>query len=316
LKSGSARHHLGILLGLVAGIGWGTGFVAARWLVNGRGVSPAVLVLWRFVFAAPFLWAGLAALAVRGRAARLPGARDVPALLGLSLAGTVVMANSGFAATYFTTSANVILVFNANAVFIALIAFLLGERVAGGQWFGILAGLAGVGIIGFAGGSGPGAFSAGSHLAGAGLAALGGLSWAVYSVAGRSVVARCGGLAVTAWCVTAGALMQVPVVLLLAPGSHEGLGAEGWWALFYLGLYPTALSFFCWFAALKFTDVSSLGPTQYVGTVVGVILGWALLGEEIAAAHFVGGALILLGIHFAVRGGGRRADKEGEIQEQ
>lgn len=305
LSEGRA-HWLGVGLGVFAGIAWGAGFVAVRWLVHLRGIGPTVVVFWRFAFAVPLLWAAARLLPRQ----RTPLARrDLPEILGLSLLGMIMMANFGFAAARFTTNANITLIINANAVFIAIIVMAAGMKVPARQLAGVAAGLAGIGIIALA--KSPSADApVSSNILGIALATLASLSWALYTVAGGRMVSKYGGVRVTFWCVTAGALMQLCLAAPVGLASASAALSPGeWWVLVFIGLVPTALAFTAWFVARRLVSLTTLGPTQYVGTVAGIAFGAMLLGEKILPAHLVGGTLILAGLHLAVKRSSALAQK-------
>jgi len=296
------------MLGLMAGAAWGTTSLGSRYLAHVRGIFPPITVFWRFGLAVPLL---ILAYYLWGRNGKRLEWRDVPKIIGLGALGIFLMANFNFYATVYTTNINSTMIVTASAVLIALIVYFMGAKVTFGQWLGIVTGLAGVGLIALAKSPTEKDLTVWQHLLGIALATGASLSWALYTVLGGGMVEKYGGLRVTVWAITAGALMQVPV----AVGSgvwqvSSGLAASDWWVMVYLAIFPTALAFSVWFIALRYVDVTTLGMTQYVGPVISAALGWLWLGERILWQHVAGAALIFIGLRFASIGKG--VGKENE----
>jgi drug/metabolite transporter (DMT)-like permease len=291
------KRYLGFVLGLIAGAAWGTTSLGSRYLAHSRDIFPPLTVFWRFALALPLL---LVAYRLWTRNDRRFEWRDLPRVIGLALLGIFLMANFAFAATRYTTNVNTTIIVTASAVLIALTVYFMGARVSKAQWVGIVAGLIGVVLIGFAKNPDDHGLSICAHTGGIILATLASLSWALYTVFGRGLVAKYGGLKVTVWTITAGTLMQLPLALHYNVWSVAGTFSMGDWAvLAYLAVFPTAIAFVVWFMALKYVDVTTLGMTQYVGPVISAALGWLWLGEKIMWEHIVGSALIFVGLKFA-----------------
>lgn len=83
----------------------------------------------------------------------------------------------------------------------------------------------------------------------------------------------------------------VPAVLL-SDGTWPTAAAWAWLAL--LGVVHTAGALVVYLGALAHMPATSAGVLAYLEPVSAVFLGWWVLGEQPAAATFVGGALILL----------------------
>jgi drug/metabolite transporter (DMT)-like permease len=64
----------------------------------------------------------------------------------------------------------------------------------------------------------------------------------------------------------------------------------------FLGIISTAVAMFCWNYAFSRLPASTAALTFYAQPVVGTLLGWALLGEQMTPLFFIGGTLIALGI--------------------
>lgn len=299
--------YLGVFLAALCGAAWGTTSLSSRYLAHVRDVYPATSVFWRFALSLPFL---AVAYVLWGKGPRIE-MRDVPRVILLGALGIFLMANFNFFSGRYTTNINSTIIITSSAVIIALIARFFGERITRGQWVGVFLGLAGVVFIGFAKSPTEEHLSLLAHSGGIVLAVLASLSWALYTYMGQGIVAKYGGIRVTAWCIAVGAAMQglfmiagalfegVPLSQPFMPYPSSGGTLSVWVVFVYLAIVPTAFAFTVWFVAMKHIDVTTLGMGQYVSPVISTFLGWSLLSEAILWQHLLGATLIFAGLRFA-----------------
>lgn len=104
-------------------------------------------------------------------------------------------------------------------------------------------------------------------------------------------------------------------VLGLAKGETLHVGhysARSWVALGYLIIFGSLLAFTSYVWLLGNAPISLVGTYAYVNPTVAVLLGAAVLGEQVTWATLVGGAIILIGVGLVVsterrgRAAGRR----------
>jgi drug/metabolite transporter (DMT)-like permease len=203
-----------------------------------------------------------------------------------------------FISASLTTSINGALILNANAIFIAVFALFLGERVPPLRFIGLIIGLAGCAII-VIGRTPPQQIPVINNLLGS-LAALGGaICWAAYTVAGKPYVRRHGGPETATITLVAGAVMLM--VFALARRPDLALGAPEWLAILWLGIFPTTVAMLMWYAALALVDASVLGPTQYIAPPLATVLGWAWLGEPLTWTFVAGAVTIVIAVWLATR---------------
>ena len=290
--------NAGLALGLLASALWGSVFAAGRYLVDARGLDPLFVGALRFNGGAA---AVMAFLLLRGQKAALRDAAcELPLLSVLGAVGIFGMGAMVFLSAQHTASINTSIIINANPIFIALFAPLIGERVPLLRVLGLLVGLLGCVVIGL--GDMIGGGSGGNDLLGCALAMLGACFWAAYTVFGKGVSQRRGGLPAAAWCLLTGALLYVPVAALR--GGLTALEPGELAVALYLAVGPTAIAMPAWYRALELVDANVLGPTQYVATLVGTLLGRALLGEKLGRAFLGGGAAVIAGLWLATRPAG------------
>jgi drug/metabolite transporter (DMT)-like permease len=294
-----SRVAVGLALGFAASVLWGSVNVSARYLVTLRGLDPMYVGCLRFTSGALLAVAFLVASGQRRELSR--AAPEWPLLMGLGAVGIFAMGSMVFLSARYTASINSAIILNANPLFIVALAPLVRERVPLTRWLGVLVGLAGCALISLGGAEGrqPGSNDALGCL----LAAVGALCWASYTVMGKGVTQRRGGLGSAAISLVGGAAIFLLVVVLRH--SARTLTASEAAVALYLGAGPTAAAMLAWYRALEFVDASLLGPTEYVAMLVGTVLGWALLGETIGLAFVAGALAIVAGLVLATHGAHR-----------
>lgn len=286
----------GLLLGLGASGIWASVFVAARYATAARGLDPILTAALRFSIGAA---CAVAYLAVSGRWRRLrAAARDVEALAGLGAVGIFGMGVFVFVAASLTSSINGALILNANAIFIAVFALFIGERVPPIRFVGLIVGLVGCAVI-VAGRAPAQPIPVVSNALGSLAALAGAICWAAYTVWGKRYVRRHGGPESATVTLVFGAVMLI--ALTLARGAVQPLQWPEALAVIYLGVLPTTVAMLMWYRALELVDASVLGPTQYIAPIGSTALGWALLGEPLSWPFAAGAVGIVAGVYLATR---------------
>lgn len=75
-------------------------------------------------------------------------------------------------------------------------------------------------------------------------------------------------------------------------------------AIGYTALFASVLAYHLWNVGLRDLGPARCALTNYLMPVFTALLGWLLLGEQLAAYHWLGGALILSGLLLASRRSG------------
>ena len=222
---------------------------------------------------------------------RLP-ARDLLASLALGVIGFALYQLLTFSAlSRIPASMNAVLVAT-NIIMIAPLASLfLKEKIGWGRAVAILTAFGGVVLVTFNQGF---AAQAGIDLAGCLFSLLAALSFAVYTVLGKSVVSRNDPLIVTALALFAGA-----VLLSAFTAATVGFGgtarADGltWLFMILLGVTMIGFAYPAWFACLKLLPASRVSIFIYVTPVFAVVLSFLILNERFSWLFYLGGALVL-----------------------
>lgn len=138
----------------------------------------------------------------------------------------------------------------------------------------------------------------------AAIAMLAPLSWALYSVFTKPLIARYGGAFVTGATLTIGTATLLPLGLHYGTAPLARLSPSDWGWLAFLALLSTALGYAVWNYAISHRSASSVTTYIYLNPVVATIAGAWVLPALIATFtpapvtpwFLAGGALVLVGL--------------------
>jgi drug/metabolite transporter (DMT)-like permease len=269
---------------------WGGSFFFVGVAV--RDLPPLMIVALRVVLAAAILWA-LSPLT----GARLPG--NASALGALAVLGLVNNALPFALIAWGQTRlpSGLASILNASTpLFTVIVAHLMTseERLTGGKVLGAAAGFAGVAFL-----LGP-KFSTGqTGVLAAEIAVLGAaLCYAFASVFGRRM--RALGLApidIATGQATAASLFLAPLALLIdKPWTLAPPSAATMASVVAIASVSTAFAYIVYFRILAGAGATNVVLVTLLAPVTSVLLGAAFLSERLAPVHFVGFALIALGL--------------------
>ncbi len=272
---------------LALGAIWGASFLFIE--IGLRDMGPVVIAWARVALAAAVL---LPVAWFRGEL-RIPGATlGLIALLGTVQVGApfAVLARGQ---EEITSSLAGILVAS-TPLFTALLAVRVdpAERSEGLRLVGVIAGLAGVGLL------------LGVDLSGTAEEALGGalvllasLGYAIGGLVTKLKLPGVPGTGLAAWITLSATVLLTPFAIADFPAEPPGLGPLA--AVVALGVIGTGLAF-----AIFFSLMTTIGPSRtfivtYLSPGFAVAYGAFLLDESVSVATIVGLALILGGSYFA-----------------
>ena len=134
------------------------------------------------------------------------------------------------------------------------------------------------------------------------------LSWAAYTLIGRSILTTLTPLTSVCYSSLIGAL------LLLAPALHAGLihtiptlALTDWYNLAYLGIGGTALGFSLYYQGIQKIGATRAGVFINLVPLFALLLSWLLLDESIRYSVLAGGLLVLTGVSLTNLAGRRAA---------
>ncbi len=174
-------------------------------------------------------------------------------------------------------------------LFVILFALpMLGTPI---RFVGVVAALAGMGGVALL------VLAPGAKLDFVGIAAglTGAVSMACGTVLSRRWQPPVSPLIFTAWQLTAGGLVLVPLALLLEP-APPAITGQNLIGLGYLGLIGAAGTYILWFRGIAKLEPSTVAPLGLLSPIVAVILGWSFLNEHLTILQFLGMVVVLVSI--------------------
>ncbi len=265
---------------------WGSTYLFIR--IGVADIPPAVLAGLRFLFAGTGL-----AIAGFARGGRWPSRRDWFTLVVLAV-GLVVIGNGVVTwAEQWIPSGEAAFIVASSALFIALFGTLgpRGERLVPLTLIGLGLGFAGTTLMlvprirGVHGPLAPALALVGSACC-----------WAAAAMYSRSRGFTASPLVFTGLQMLIGG--AVLALIALATGQFERirwtLPATG--ALAYLTLFGSGLAYATYNWLIHRARPAQLGTTAYVNPAVALLLGWAVLGEELSPVAFLGVGVMFAGV--------------------
>jgi drug/metabolite transporter (DMT)-like permease len=223
---------------------------------------------------------------------RLP-ARDIWASLALGAIGFALYQFLTFSAlSRIPASINAVLVATNIIMISPLAALFLKEKIPWGRVVAIVTAFGGVVLVtfnqGFATGGG------GIDLVGCLFSLLAALTFAVYTVLGKSVVSRNDPLVVTGLALFSGAvLLTAFTAVTVGFGGLARADGVTWLLMVLLGMTMIGVSYPTWFACLKLLPASRVSIFIYVTPVFAVILSFLILDERFSWLFYLGAAVVL-----------------------
>ena len=120
----------------------------------------------------------------------------------------------------------------------------------------------------------------------------GALSLALGTVMSRRWQPPVSTLTFTAWQLTAGGLLLVPVALWVEP-PLPALSLGNVAGLAYLTLIGAALTYMLWFRGIARLGPSAVASLLFLSPLTAVVLGWGLLGQSLTVVQLIGMVLVI-----------------------
>lgn len=171
-------------------------------------------------------------------------------------------------------------------LFVLLLAGpVLGSAIRPAAVLAALAGMGGVALLVLAPGAALDMWGIAAGLAGASAMAAG-------TVLTRKWQPPVSPLTFTAWQLTAGGLVLLPVLLWWNP-ELPALSLHSAAGLFYLGLIGAAGTYILWFRGIARLGPGVVAPLGLLSPVSAVLLGWAVLGQTLSPVQMLGMAVVI-----------------------
>jgi DME family drug/metabolite transporter len=293
---------LGLLLIAVAAASWGTTGATMTLLSREAAASPLLVGWCRLAVAAPLLMLAAAYVARRRAPASRrpwPSAADSPLCVALGLAMAAYQVCYFRAVTLVGVAVAALLAICSAPLLIAVLATVfLGERLTPMVRLSLGMAVAGTALLVV----GPrGLDDIAGHFGLGALLALGaGVSYAVYAVAAKGLLARVTPLAVAAITFALAAGLLAPA--LLAETAPTRAMSAGWPLLLYLGVGPTAIAYALFTAGLGRVPATAAGIVSLLEPLTATTLGLVVFGERLGAVGAIGALLLLAALVVLTRG--------------
>jgi len=277
----------GIAAGLAATSIWGGMYVVSKAVME--VIPPYLLLTSRLLLGILTLYL---VIGLRGRL-RVTRQQFWP-IFGVGLVGYGLSVGLQFVGTDLSTASNGALVTSATPAFVLVFAaLLLGEKITMRRILALLVASLGVIIV-----IDPRKAQLSSDLFIGNLALVGAaLTWALYSVLVRKVTRNMDVLPVSLIAFAGGLPVSLPLGAWEASTRGVGPITPGVIAgVLFIGIISTALAMYLWNSAFATLDAGVASLTFFAQPVVGTLLGWAFLGEQITRLFLLGGLLIGVGI--------------------
>jgi drug/metabolite transporter (DMT)-like permease len=286
-------------LSIAAGL-WGGLYVVSAATFD--AIPPITLNVLRLVV-------GVAVLAVVFRGDLGIGRASGRRVLAAGVIVAVTMALQ-FVGTSLTGAAEGALLTTTTPAFVLLLGVALErQRVGRVAWFGVAIALVGVAAIaargrGFGGFGGPEILGVPASLAGDLLLVGAAATWALFSHAGKPLVAQVGAFRAILQASSVGILLLLPFVPLeLSRTPIANVTLPTVLAVLYLGVMATSVAWSLWYRGYAATPATVSAAAFFAQPVVGAVLGVALLGERLDALFLFGAGAIVAGVLAIVVGG-------------
>ncbi len=281
---------LGLLLMVLI---WGVNFSFIK--AGLREMSPLVFNALRFPLAA------LTVFFLLRRGGRLfwPQAEDWPAVLVLGFVGNVLYQLLFIFGVDRTLVGNASILLATTPVWTLVLSVVAGDERPGRLvWVGVAGTVVGMATVVFGGKQ---AVSlGGATWKGDLLVLAGALTWSVYTVGSRRLIATYGAVAVTAWTLWVGCLGLF--LLGIGPLSRTPVAQFSWLAwgsVLYAGVLAIGLAYVLWYRGVERLGNARTAAFSNLTPVVAMAVAWIWLGETPSPAQLLGVLVILAGLTLA-----------------
>ena len=282
------------LLLVLAVLFWGGSWIVVKQLT--ADIDPVLIATMRFVIVSVILLPVAVWLYAKGERVR---GEDFGTLMLLALFGVVLLYILQYYGVSMTTAINASLMATFNpAVTLLLSAAFLKEKISMEKIAAIAVAFLGAFFVITNGNMNFGAIA--GDILGSLLSLASTSCWAVYTVVSKRATQRHSPLFITAYTSIIGALLFIPIMLLVSsPIKLVTLPLADWMGLFFLAVLCTIFAYSIWSYSLERLDASKTAIFIYLVPLFAVLLSYIYLGESITPYTILGGFLIFSGVYYS-----------------
>lgn len=226
--------------------------------------------------------------------------RDLPLIFLLGFTGIIVYhLGLNYGEQYVSPGAASLIIATIPIYVVILGALFLKEHLTKMMIISIVLSLGGVTIISTLGTAN--ATLEIQYLSGAVAVVIAAFVGAVYTIIGKKLLERYSALSLTAYAVILGSLGLLP---FLGPSLLDQVGSlsfKGWFAVVFLAIFPTVISYVLWYMALELKQASEISVYLYVIPVLSTAISFFMFQQDITLMYIFGGILVILGLSFVSR---------------
>lgn len=292
---------LGAVYSFISAFLWATYYVFGEFMQGKTNLPPTTLAFTRFLSGGLILFVYLY-ITARKQLFSL-NRKEMIMVAVQSLFSLVLMSSFLFWGQKYTDSVNASMIMMLSPIFTLLIGGLIlrMERIGLLQMIGIILGAAGCIMVVTDGNF---KFSLAS-LRGDILVLISAISWSISTILSKKVTTKENAFAVTVWSMifASGILALVNGVQLLVVPEIMCLPESGlvWLYLLYLGIFPTALAFYAWYAAVGCGTLNIVNAVQYTESLIAVLMAAIFLNKDLSWIKYVGVFVAISGVFVAAK---------------
>ena len=294
-KNSKLTGHIGALITVIC---WGCSFIASKVLMEGAGMTPVEVYVYRFTLAY------LMMLAFTFKEIRSKSWRDEfqMALCGIC-SGTLYFLMENYALMY-TSTGNVSLLSAISPIFIAiLLAVIYKTRMRRGEIIGSVVAFIGVALVIMSESISKG-LGMEIHPIGDILAISCALSWAVYSIAIKRLIPIYNTLFLTRKLFFYGLITSLPLLFIQIEPLHLNVLVDFsnptyLLNLLFLAVMCSSMAYLLWNESMKIIGPLATNNYLYIQPPVTMFAGCMLLGETVYPFGYFGCVLVLCGLIMA-----------------
>ncbi len=272
-------------------------------------VPVMVAGLLRFIIAAIFIL--IITFAVDGGLPRLDR-RSHLTVMAQSVFGSLLFTVLTLYGVSMTTAMISGIILAATPAMVAILSWIMGDRLSRIAWIGVLLTIGGVLVVNVL--DAPDENVASRPVLGALLILLAVLSESLYTIFSRLVARRASPLGLTCWYSMYGVLLFLPLgVWGLRDFDLRSMPVSAWIALTYAGAFVGSAAAVLWYIGLRQLPTSVAGAVTGVMPIAAVLSAWLIAGDPFGWPHLVGMVLIVGGIVLVARSRGRSIERQAEL---
>ncbi len=130
------------------------------------------------------------------------------------------------------------------------------------------------------------------------------LSWVAYILVSKKLSLRYSPVTITLYSFLVGLFLFLPFAFVENARSMAWIGSvgfQGWFGVFYQGIFASVLAFLAYQTGLKLTSAFAAGIVLYLNPIATAIVAVPVLGEHLSTLFVIGTGLILSGSFIATQ---------------